>query len=202
MVDSLLHKSRACHCVHKEVQFLYQATKACRYRLVSRYNNRLLACLCLLAVSRHAGTQDQGNQEFPILSYPRAPSMRSAAGSSSVAKPSRSALLGPAPRAVSMCPQRPGMLARNPPDHAPNSWLRPNLSRVLLAHEPRGRLFGQAAVVQPQTLHVAVGSDPLRLRGAFHLLYLHFKEARSPNQRGKPGASAVRTAPGLPCGRY
>lgn len=86
---------------------------------------------------------------------------------------------------------------------APNSLARPpHLSRVLLAHEPRGRLLGQAALVQPQPLHVAVGGDALRLRGALHLLNLHLADAGSQKQRGNPTASTPRPAPGLPCGSY
>lgn len=74
--------------------------------------------------------------------------------------------------------------------HTPHA----HLSRVLLAHEPRSRLLGQAALVQPQTLHVAVGGDALRLRGALHLLNLHFAECleTQPAWRGRnygtPGA--------------
>lgn len=89
------------------------------------------------------------------------------------------------------------------PARRPNSLTRPtHLSRVLLAHEPRGRLLGQATLIQPQPLHVAVGCDALRLRGALHLLNLHLADAGNLNQRGKPGASTPRPAPGLPCGRY
>lgn len=76
-----------------------------------------------------------------------------------------------------------------------------HLSRVLLAHEPGGRLLGQAALVQPQPLHVAVGGDALRLRGALHFLDLHLVPVGSPDQRGKPGASNPRPEPRLPCGR-
>lgn len=57
---------------------------------------------------------------------------------------------------------RPAQAASAPPARRPP----PHLTRVLLAHESRGRLLGQAALVQPQPLHVAVGGDTLSLSGA------------------------------------
>lgn len=81
--------------------------------------------------------------------------------------------------------------------HTPHA----HLSRVLLAHEPRSRLLGQTALVQPQTLHMAVGGDALCLRGALHLLNLHFAEIWRHKLRGEVGTTA-RRAPGLPRGRY
>lgn len=87
---------------------------------------------------------------------------------------------------------RPAQAASAPPARRPP----PHLTRVLLAHESRGRLLGQAALVQPQPLHVAVGGDTLSLSGALHLLDLH-PDNRSPGARR---AQAARTL--LPRGRY
>mgnify|MGYP007134256499 CR=1 FL=1 len=78
---------------------------------------------------------------------------------------------------------RPAQAASAPPARRP-------------AHESRGRLLGQAALVQPQPLHVAVGGDTLSLSGALHLLDLH-PDNRSPGARR---AQAARTL--LPRGRY
>ena len=81
---------------------------------------------------------------------------------------------------------RPAQAASAPPARRPP----PHLTRGLLAHESRGRLLGQAALVQPQPLHVAVGGDTLSLSGALHLLDLH------PDNRS-PGARRAQAAPSV-----